>query len=72
MLEGSGITVFDRVDVRAVSVCMFIMAFCCIFTILLSVALLLEKGNHKLRLIIALVLSIVLLLGSVLFLLWFN
>ncbi|MBQ7679574.1 MAG: hypothetical protein IJT34_06975 [Butyrivibrio sp.] len=72
MKVGSGITVFERIDPKAVSVVMFIIAFCSIFTILLSIALLFEKGHRKILLILSLIFAVLFLAGSVFCLLWLS
>lgn len=65
-------TIFNEVNPKLASVVVFIIVFLCILGIMVSIALLLEKGNHKLYLILLLITSIILLAGGIFFLLWFH
>ena len=65
-------TVFDRVDPKALSIVMFIIIFLCIFAIMVCIAFLFEKGHRKLLLILGIIASLAVLAGCVLFLLWFK
>ena len=65
-------TVFNAVNPKFASVLVFIIIFFCILGIMVSIAFLLEKGHHKLYLILLLITSLLVLAGGVFFLLWFH